>query len=54
MLDDSAMLAIGVVTLSRQRLQEGEGRWLKLVSGVVMLGLAGLLLFQPDWLQWTF
>jgi glutaredoxin len=39
MLDDVIVLTIGVVTLSRHRLQEKEGRWLKLISGVVMVGL---------------
>ncbi len=39
MLDDVIVLGIGVVTLSQHRLQEREGRWLKLVSGVVMVGL---------------
>jgi glutaredoxin len=39
MLDDIIILAIGVYTLSRHRLQEKEGRWLKLVSGFVMVGL---------------
>ena len=53
MLDDTIMLTIGIVTLSRHRLQVREGRWLKLVSGAVMLGLGGLLLFQPSWLAWT-
>ena len=39
MLDDVIVLAIGVTTLSNRRLQENEGRWLKLISGVVMVGL---------------
>lgn len=39
MLDDVIVLAIGVTTLSHRRLQEKEGRWLKLISGVVMVGL---------------
>jgi ABC-type nickel/cobalt efflux system permease component RcnA len=39
MLDDVIVLTIGVVTLSQRRLQEREGRWLKLMSGVVILGL---------------
>ncbi len=39
MLDDVLVLGIGVVTLSRRRLQEREGRWLKLASGAVMVGL---------------
>ena len=39
MLDDVIVLSIGVTLLSRHRLQEKEGRWLKLISGVVMVGL---------------
>ncbi|GMU59461.1 MAG: hypothetical protein AMXMBFR34_12240 [Myxococcaceae bacterium] len=50
MLDDAVMVSIAVATLSRRRLQEKEGRWLKLVSGVVMLALALVLLFKPAWL----
>ncbi|HXU94182.1 MAG TPA: NrdH-redoxin [Gallionella sp.] len=49
MLDDMIVLAIGVVTLSQHRLQEREGRWLKLVSGVVMVGLGVYLLLIPHW-----
>jgi len=44
MFDDLIVLGIGVVTLSQRRLQENEGRWLKLVSGLVMLGLGIYLL----------
>ena len=47
MLDDVIVLAIGVVTLSQRRLQEQEGRWLKLASGVVMLGLGVYLIALP-------
>lgn len=50
MLDDVIILAIGVITLSRYRLQEREGRWLKLLSGVVMMGLGIVLVLKPDWL----
>lgn len=39
MIDDVIVLTIGVVMLSRHRLQEKEGRVLKLISGVVMIGL---------------
>ena len=39
MFDDVIILAIGVITLSQRRLQEKEGRWLKLISGLVMVGL---------------
>lgn len=45
MLDDIIILAIGVVMLSRHRLQEREGRVLKLVSGLVMIGLGIYLIF---------
>ncbi|WFP50887.1 NrdH-redoxin [Methylomonas sp. EFPC3] len=44
MLDDIVVLALGIVTLSQQRLQRNHGRWLKLVSGAVMVGL-GMYLF---------
>lgn len=49
--DDSLMVTIAVVTLSRRKLQERAGRWLKLISGLVMVGLGGLLLMKPDWLM---
>jgi cytochrome c biogenesis protein CcdA len=39
MFDDMIVLAIGVTTLSHRRLQEKEGRWLKLISGAAMVGL---------------
>jgi hypothetical protein len=50
MLDDAVVLTIVVVTLSRGRLQEREGRWLKLVSGLVILGLGLVMLVKPGWL----
>ena len=46
MIDDFVVLGIGVVTLSRQRLQADAGRWLKLLSGVVLLGLGVYLLLR--------
>ena len=51
MLDDILVLAIGVITMSHYRLQEREGRWLKLISGLVMVGLGAVLLLQPKWLM---
>ncbi|MEW5850101.1 MAG: glutaredoxin domain-containing protein [Myxococcota bacterium] len=51
MVDDAVMVGIAVVTLSRARLQERHGRILKLISGTVMLLLAGLLMFRPGWLR---
>ena len=51
MLDDVLVLAIGVITMSHYRLQEREGRWLKLVSGIVMVGLSAIMIMKPDWLM---
>jgi uncharacterized membrane protein HdeD (DUF308 family) len=39
-----------VITLSRKKLQETQGRWLKLLSGVVILALGIVMLLKPDWL----
>jgi uncharacterized membrane protein HdeD (DUF308 family) len=50
MFDDSLMVAIAVFTLSRHKLQEHEGRWLKLMSGLAILSLGLILLFAPQWL----
>ena len=47
MLDDALMVVIAVVTLGRRKLEEREGRWLKLISGAVMIGLGILLLVKP-------
>lgn len=49
-LDDSIVLAVAIVTLSRQRLQERAGRWLKLLSGVVLASLGVVLILRPEWL----
>ncbi len=46
MLDDVIVLGTGVVLLSRCRLQERESRWLKLVSGLVMVGLGVYLVVE--------
>jgi glutaredoxin len=51
-LDDGLILALAVVTLTRRKLQEGAGRWLKLLSGCVMLGLGAVLIGRPAWLVW--
>lgn len=49
-LDDSLMVTIAVITLSRRKLQEHAGRWLKLISGAVMLSLGLVLILKPEWL----
>jgi uncharacterized membrane protein HdeD (DUF308 family) len=51
MLDDVLVLAIGVITMSHYRLQEREGRWLKLISGIVMVGLSAVMILKPDCLM---
>ena len=53
MLDDSLMVAVVVLTMSKRKLQESQGRWLKLVSGVVIMALGFVVLLQPEWLtEW--
>lgn len=46
--DDVVVLAIAIVTLSGRKLQEREGRWLKLVGGGVMLALGIVLIVRPS------
>ena len=50
MLDDALILSVAIYTLGHHRLQHREARWLKLISGAVMLALGIVLLVQPDWL----
>lgn len=49
-LDDSLVLGVGIITLSQRRLQQRAGRWLKLLSGVVLGALGAALLLRPQWL----
>lgn len=51
MFDDALLVGVVVVTLSHRKLQEREGRWLKLVSGLVILGLGMVMVFRPEWLH---
>ena len=46
--DDAVMVSVAVVTFSHRKLQKREGRWLKLISGSVMLGLSGFLIAAPE------
>lgn len=50
MFDDAIMVSIVVVTLGKRKLQEHEGRWLKLISGLVILLLGLVLLLRPQWI----
>ncbi|NND97824.1 MAG: hypothetical protein HKN47_10905 [Pirellulaceae bacterium] len=51
MLDDTVLVVIVVATLSHRKLQEREGRWLKLLSGIVILALGLVMLLRPSWLH---
>ena len=51
MFDDALMVAGVVLSLARFKLQETGGRWLKLVSGGVILALGLTMLFKPEWLE---
>lgn len=46
--DDALMVTLAVVTLGRRKLEEREGRWLKLLSGTVMIALGLLLIVKPS------
>jgi thiol-disulfide isomerase/thioredoxin len=48
--DDSLMVGLAVAALTSRKLTERTGRWLKLVSGVVMLALGLAMTFRPEWL----
>jgi hypothetical protein len=50
MADDSLMVATAVIALSSRKLTERAGRWLKLISGAVMIALAIVMLLRPEWL----
>lgn len=50
-LDDSIMVIIAVWTLSSNKLTQKAGKWLKLISGIVMVLLGLALLFFPQLLQ---
>jgi hypothetical protein len=52
MFDDSLMVVAFVVTLSHRKMRQVEGRWLKLISGVVVLVLGLAMVCRPEWLQW--
>lgn len=51
MFDDGLMVLVVTWTLSKSKLQENQGRWLKLISGVVIALLGFLMIFKPDWLH---
>jgi hypothetical protein len=50
-LPPTAMVSAAVVALSSPRLSIAGGRWLKLLSGCVMVALAAVLIFRPEWVR---
>jgi len=48
--DDALMVTVAVIALGSHKLTESTGRWLKLLSGLVMVGLGAVLLLKPAWL----
>ncbi len=52
MADDILMVVVAVATLGRRKLQEHAGRWLKLLSGSVIIAVGVLLIAKPEWLVW--
>jgi hypothetical protein len=49
--DDSVMVTTAVIALGSRKLSENAGRWLKLLSGVVMLVLGAVIILRPQWLM---
>jgi len=47
-IDEIAIFLAAVFTLRTSRLEEKHGRILKLIGGMLMLTLAGVMLIQPD------
>jgi uncharacterized membrane protein HdeD (DUF308 family) len=45
------MVGVVVLTLSKRRLQESQGRWLKLVSGTAIAILGTVMILRPEWLH---
>lgn len=50
-LDELAIFFVAVFTLKASRLEEKHGRILKLIGGVLMLTLAGVMVLNPNLLD---
>jgi len=48
--DDTLMVVTAVVALGNRKLTERSGRWLKLLSGAIMLALGIAMALKPEWL----
>ncbi|MFH1786808.1 MAG: hypothetical protein ABH829_04125 [archaeon] len=51
MLDDLAIFAIAVYTMTKHQVTQKEGKWLKLVSGLMIAGLGFVLILKPELLM---
>ena len=51
MLDDLVVFTIVVLTLSSKKLTEKQGKWMKFISGFMMLILGLLLILKPQLLM---
>ena len=51
MFDDLVVFTIAVVTLRSKKISEREGRWMKLISGLMMFTLGALLIWKPQLLM---
>ncbi len=51
MADDTLMVTAAVIALGSRKLTERAGRWLKLLSGAVMLALGIVMMLRPEWLM---
>jgi hypothetical protein len=49
-LDELGIFLLAVVTLKSRRLEEKQGRILKLIGGMLMLTLALVMLINPSWM----
>ena len=47
-LDDTLMVVLAVVAMNKMKLQERQGRWLKLLSGAIIFALGLLLILAPE------
>jgi len=51
MIDDMIVFTIAVYTLRSKKLTEKQGKWMKFISGFMMLILGLLLVFRPELLM---
>lgn len=50
-LDELVIFFVAVFTLRASRLEEKQGRMLKLIGGVLMVTLAGVMIIHPAWMN---